>query len=161
MIAPPADRDPDQADWRPWMKKIAAEGGVDAVIDIVGDNAPIWVDVWVIEKSPQRIELWRVAGEPTTANPSERLAIRAIEVLRSSFLESDMSGKVPHHEPIAKRAINTESRGEFDELTRRPERIGFGWALQCSPAWTDWGLQSYPSCISTANFAPGWGYPRN
>ena len=126
MIAPPADRGPDQADWRPWMEKIAAEGGIDAVIDIVGDTAPIWVDVWVIEKSPRRIELWRVAGEPDTANASERLAIRAIEVLRSSFLESDMSGKERHHEPIAKPAINSQPRVELGESPKRPERIGFG-----------------------------------
>ena len=126
MIAPPANRSPDGADSRPWVEKIAAEGGIDAVIDVAGDDAPVWVDVWVIEKSPRRIELWRVANEPTTANASERLAIRTIEVLRSSFLESDMSGKEPHHEPIAKSAINSQPRGELHELTRRPERIGFG-----------------------------------
>jgi hypothetical protein len=124
MIAPPANLSPDGAYSRPWVEKIAAEGGIDAVIDLVGDNAPVWVDVWVIEKTPRRIELWRVANEPNTANASERLAIRTIEVLRSSFLESDMSGKERHHEPIAKSVIKAQPRALPDESTRRPERIG-------------------------------------
>ncbi len=126
MIAPPANRSPDGSDSRPWVEGIAAEGGIDAVIDVAGDNAPVWVDVWVIEKSPRRIELWRVANEPTTANASERLAIRAIEVLRSSFLASDMSGKEQHGEPITKPTVNSPLRTLPDESTRRPERIGLG-----------------------------------
>lgn len=126
MITPGADRIRDPAEARPWIEQIAAEGGIDAVIDVVGDNAPIWVDVWVFEKSPKRLELWRVASEPNTPNASERLAIRAIEVLRSSFLESDMSGKARRQEPVAKPAISTRPRTELAESPPRPERIGLG-----------------------------------
>jgi hypothetical protein len=124
MIAP--HHSPDEADSRAWVEKIAAAGGIDAVIDVVGDNAPVWVDVWVIEKSPRRIELWRVASEPNTANAPERLAIRAIEVLRSSFLVSDMSGKQRHPEPIARPAVKIQPRGELDERAGRSERVGLG-----------------------------------
>jgi hypothetical protein len=126
MIAARADRRPEGVDSRPWVEKLAAEGGIDAVIDVAGNNVPVWVDVWVIERSPRRIELWRVVSEPESPNDSERLAIRAIEVLRSSYLASDMSGKERHRKPIAKSAVNSQPRPERDESTRSPERIGLG-----------------------------------
>jgi hypothetical protein len=126
MIAAPEERSANRTDSRLWMEKIAASGGIDAVIDIVGDDAPIWVDVWVIEKSPRRLERWRVESDPNTANASERLAIRTIEVLRSSFLESDMSGKERRPAPIAKSTVKPPPRVELNEVTRHPERIGIG-----------------------------------
>ena len=55
LIDRPAGRDLGRADSRAWLEEIAAEGGIDAVIDIVGDMAPVVVDVWVIEKSPRTI----------------------------------------------------------------------------------------------------------
>jgi len=126
MIAAPAERSANRADSRLWMEKIADSGGIDAVIDIVGDDAPIWVDVWVIEKSPRRLERWRVESDPNTANASERLAIRTIEVLRSSFLESDMSGKERRPAPSTKSTVKPLPRVELTEVTRHPERIGIG-----------------------------------
>ena len=126
IVASPANRSREQTDSRLWVEKIAADGGLDAVID-VGGSSPTWVDVWVIEKSPKRVELWRVAGEPNAVNASERLAIRAIEVLRSSFLESDMSAKERPPEPTA---ITTESRprrqSEVHHETMHSDRMGIG-----------------------------------
>ncbi len=126
MIEPGANRRPDGTDARAWVEGIAAGGGIDALIDVVGNEAPVWVDVWVIEKSPRRVELWRVAGEPDTPNAPERLAIRAIEVLRSSFLVNDMSGQQRHHEAIARPAIAAPPRRMPDETTRHTEQVGIG-----------------------------------
>jgi hypothetical protein len=124
IIAPPANRGTDRADSRAWIARIAAEGGIDAVIDVGGDNGPDWVDVWVIGKSPRRLELSRVVSEPNAPNASERLAIRAIEVLRSSFLESNMSSTERSSVPTAQPATDSRPRGERDGSPRRPERIG-------------------------------------
>jgi hypothetical protein len=103
----PAGRGPGRVDSRAWLEALAAEGGIDAVIDIVGDPELMAVDVWVIEDSPRRFEVWRVDLEPNTRNASERLAIRAIEVLRSTFLENEMATREQHGEPIAERATPT------------------------------------------------------
>ena len=95
------DRGPDRADSRVWLEEIAAAGGIDAVIDIVGDTAPVAVDVWIVEQSPRRWAVSRAARDPNTRSGSERLAIRAVEVLRSTFLANDMAARERHDKPSA------------------------------------------------------------
>ena len=124
MINRPADRGPGRADSRAWLEEIAAEGEIDAVIDIVGDVAPVAVDVWVIEKSPRRLEVSRVSLESTTTNAPERLAIRAVEVLRSTFLENDMVAMERHGEPVAKPATTALPPREPKEPASRHEHLG-------------------------------------
>ena len=119
MIRGVEDRRPDGPDSRAWLEELAAEGGVDAVIDIVGDLVPVAVDIWVIEQSPPRLEVSRVVREPNTTNASARLAIRAVEVLRSTFLENDMARRERHDESSA-----TAPPGEPDESPGRRERFG-------------------------------------
>ena len=101
VIHLPADPGLGRTDARVWLEQIAAEGQLDAVIDIVGEIAPDAVDVWVIEKLPRRLEVSRIALEPNTRNASETLAIRAVEVLRSTFLEKDMEARERHSLPMA------------------------------------------------------------
>jgi hypothetical protein len=124
MIDRPADRGEGQTDSRAWLEEIAAGGQIDAVIDIVGDTAPLAVDVWVIQKSPRRFEISRVALEPNTTNPSERLAIRAIEVLRSTFLEHEMAARKRGGEPVAEPATTTLPQGELPKPVSPRERFG-------------------------------------
>jgi hypothetical protein len=81
------------ADSRDWLEKLASEAGVGAVIDIVGDGALSAVDVWVVKKEPGRFEVTRVAAEPNTPNPSERIALRAMDALRASLLEIDWAAR--------------------------------------------------------------------
>jgi hypothetical protein len=89
-MAPPQNRDPAQGDFREWVSHLASTRDVDAVIDIVCDPKPLTIDVWIVEQSAGRIELSRVVGEPNSANAAERLAIRTIDLLRSSFIASDI-----------------------------------------------------------------------
>ncbi|MBN2195842.1 MAG: hypothetical protein JW751_23700 [Polyangiaceae bacterium] len=130
MIVGPADRGSDRADSRAWVEQIAAEGGIDAVIEIVGDPSPVAVDIWVIEQSPRGIEALRVSVEPSGNNASERLAIRAVEVLRSTFLERDMVARERHAKSIAEPATGPLPSGESDqpdepnEPAPRPEHLG-------------------------------------
>lgn len=155
MILSPTDRSPDRATARAWVEKLAAEGGIDAVIEVAGEDTPIWVDVWVIEKSPHRLELSRVASDPNAANASERLAIRAIEVLRSSFLESDMSNASSHQVSTTKSVPVVKPRREPNQVVTHPERIGIGGGVAVltsldglgpavlPTARLDWALQSW------------------
>ena len=91
---------------RAWLEKLAADRGVDAIIDIASEVAPFAVDVWLVHKVPRSrevsLEVARVTLEPNTEKPSERLAIRAIEVLRSSFLEIDLAARERRSEALAK-----------------------------------------------------------
>jgi hypothetical protein len=102
MIHRSADPGLVPTDMRVWLEQIAAEGQIDAVIDIIGEVAPDAVDVWVIEKAHRRLEVSRIALEPNTRNASETLAIRAVEVLRSTFLVKDMEASERRTLPMAK-----------------------------------------------------------
>ena len=89
----PAPSNTDDSESRAWVERMARESDTDAVIDIIGDAAPAAVDVWVFERQPRRSEISRVALEPNAENPAERLAIRAVEALRSSLVEIDLIAK--------------------------------------------------------------------
>ena len=121
MIEHPATGSPAETDLRAWLEQLAVEQGAIAVIDIVGDDAVIAVDVWV-RKSPGRFEVTRVAVAPDTANSSVRLAIRALEALRASLLEVDFAARqqrqhtaTPHgaSPPQGKPARPTSDREHF------------------------------------------------
>jgi hypothetical protein len=77
---------------RAWVERLATERDPDAILD-VGDAAPATVDVWVFERPLRKPAVSRVALEPGAENPSERLAIRAVEVLRSNLVEIDLAAK--------------------------------------------------------------------
>ena len=81
------------ADSLTWLEQVAAERGASAVVDTVGDDALVAVDVWVVKTRPRRFEVTRVAVEAGTANPSERLALRAVEALRAGLLEVDWAAR--------------------------------------------------------------------
>jgi hypothetical protein len=109
----PATREPGA---RAWLETLAKNRGASAVIDPVGDA----LDVWIIENATRRFEVSRVALEPGTENAAERLAIRAIEVLRSSFLEIDLMARERRREIGAKPAAAAHA----EVLGPPPERFG-------------------------------------
>ncbi len=91
---------PGGADARAWFLELAAQRGLDAIIDIVGDEAPVAVEVWVKGRGPGQFEVSRVDLETGIENASERSAIRALEVLRSIFLEIDLAARARKDEPV-------------------------------------------------------------
>lgn len=121
----PSARGLETSDSRAWLEKLAVERGVDAIIDIIGEVVPVAVDVWLVDRASRghqvSLELSRVALEPNTEKPSERLAIRAIEVLRSSFLEIDLAARERRGEAITKPPTTSLPLAEVD--ASRPERI--------------------------------------
>ncbi len=93
LLGRPTPRDAAALDARAWLERTAAARGIDAILDIVGESTPSAVDLWIFERSPPRSQVARVVVEPGAPNPSETLAIRAIEVLRSYFLEIDLAAR--------------------------------------------------------------------
>jgi hypothetical protein len=68
----------------------------DAVLDIIiGDGTPAAVDICVFDRRRGTSEISRVALEPGVPNAPGRLAIRAVEVLRSRLAEIDLSARDP------------------------------------------------------------------
>ncbi len=124
IIDSPADGGLGTTDSRGWLEASAAERGVDAVVAVVGDAAPVAVEVWVIDKATRRYEILRVPFEPNTESAAARLAIRAIEVLRSSFLEIDLAASERRSESIAKPPTASLPLGEVNQPASRPERFG-------------------------------------
>ena len=124
IIDSPADGGLGTADSRGWLEASAAERGVDAVVVVVGDAAPVAVEVWVIDKATRRYEISRVPFEPNTESPSERLALRAIEVLRSSFLNIDLATSERRSESIAKPPTAMLPLAEVKTPASYPEHFG-------------------------------------
>jgi hypothetical protein len=79
------------ADARAWVERMATERETEALIDVVDDSPRLAVDIWVVERATHRTEVSRVTLEPDAENAAARLAIRAVEVLRSSLVEIDLA----------------------------------------------------------------------
>jgi hypothetical protein len=124
MTDRPATRGLAGADSRAWLEQVAAERGASAVIDIVGDDALIAVDVWVVKAPAGRFEVTRVALEPNAKNPPERIAIRAVDALRASLLEIDLAARGRRAEASANPPMATLAKARADEPTSRRERFG-------------------------------------
>jgi hypothetical protein len=58
---------------------------------MIGDKAPDSVEVWVIDKVTGKSVVRQVPFQPLSATGSEILAIRAVELLRASFVEIALS----------------------------------------------------------------------
>jgi hypothetical protein len=110
------------ADSLTWLEQVAAERGASAVIDTIGDDALVAVDIWVVKTRPRRFEVTRVAVEPSTANPSERLALRAVEALRAGLLEVDLAARQRRTDPVAI-PTTTVPAGEMAEPVSHRERL--------------------------------------
>lgn len=133
----PASRESRPADSRAWVERIAVERHADAVIDIVdigGDKPSAAVDVWVFERSGRR-EASRVAPEPDADNAAERLAIRAIEVLRSNLVEIDLGERGQRAATVARDPPAVVAQGAVAQPAPAADRVGLeaGAALLTSP----------------------------
>jgi hypothetical protein len=94
------------------------------VVAIVGDLSPDSVEVWVIDKVTGKSVVRRVPFEPTATRASETLAIRAIELLRSSFLEIDLAAHDRRSQPGTAPPPAVVHFVETERLARNPERFG-------------------------------------
>jgi hypothetical protein len=88
-------------DARASLEMLASGPGVDAVVAILGDEAPDSIEVWVADRMTGGSLVRRTSYQARGERDAEVLAIRAIELLRASLLEVDMAGRPPPPKPTA------------------------------------------------------------
>jgi hypothetical protein len=76
---------------RVWLERLANRRSVDAVVAILGHVAPNSVEVWVVAKVTKKSVVRSIALSEAVEGVPKTLAIRAMELLRSSFLELDLA----------------------------------------------------------------------
>jgi hypothetical protein len=76
---------------RAWLEQLAARRGFDAVVAILGGASPDSVEVWVVDKVTKKSVVRTVHLGPADERLPKTLSVRAIELLRSSFLEIDLT----------------------------------------------------------------------
>jgi len=119
-VAPPGSA---AGDSRAALEQVAARRGADAVVAIVGDQSPDSVEVWVIDKVTGKTVVRRVPFEPAAPRASGTLAIRAIELLRSSFLEIDLAAHDRQNAPRGAPPPAVVHFVEMERLAQHPERF--------------------------------------
>jgi hypothetical protein len=100
MAERPAERTSGASDPRTWLPRDAVAVDPVAVIETVTDGAPA-VDIWIFHERRQAPEVLRVALEPNVENGPGRLAIHAVEVLRSNLLVIDLAARGKARDPAA------------------------------------------------------------
>jgi hypothetical protein len=105
------------------LERLAEQRGADAVVAIVGDVAPNSVEVWVVDKVTGKSVSRRLPFEPQSERAPQTLAIRAIELLRSSFLEIHMAPREARQSPASTPPAVFRFVG-MEPLAARSERVG-------------------------------------
>lgn len=146
----PSGRDGGATGSRAWLERIARERASDAVIDVMGGAAAATVDILIVQRATGQTGVTRVALEPNAANAAERLAIRAIEVLRSNLVEIDLAAR--RHHPAAPLPAPPPPEADRASAPRAVETARF--ALEAGAAVLTSLDGVGPAFLPTARF--GW-----
>ena len=111
------------ADPRARLEPIATARDADAVIEVAAEPAPASVDIYVLDRRAHRSEVSRVSAESSAENAPARLAIRTIEVLRSSLVEIDLAARSRAGSSDVQ-AVATAPPPETNAPSSAVERIG-------------------------------------
>jgi hypothetical protein len=104
LVERPRALDTGLPEGRAWLEAIATERGIDAFIDVVGEETPVAVDVWLCDRSRRRLRRARIVLDPGEDDGAATVAIRTIEVLRSSLLALDWAAERDIPRPHRKNA---------------------------------------------------------
>jgi len=116
--------EPSELDAASWQRALASETEIQAAVDVVGEGAPVAVDVWIVGRARQFQLVARVSLDPNQENAAKSLAIRASEVLRARLFEP----RVGSAEPRAAAPASASGTPAFEtsvERTSQPGRLGF------------------------------------
>jgi hypothetical protein len=89
----------DGASARAWLESLAADRGIDAAVDVIGDEQVEAVDIWAFQPAPRPAQVTRVLVERNVEKAPARLAIRAIDLLRSLLIERELAGAARRSTP--------------------------------------------------------------
>jgi hypothetical protein len=84
------------ADTRASLERIAPTLSATAVVAVVAGSDPASAELWVVDRVTGKTVVRRVRADPKeTARIAEVLSVRAVELLRASFLELAISSRPP------------------------------------------------------------------
>ena len=106
---------------RAWLEGAATDRRIDAAVDVIGDGRVEAVDIWVFQQGPRPTQVLRVLAERDVDNAPARLAIRAIDLLRSLLMERELADASPPPTPAATAVVATDAAPG-----RADARFGFG-----------------------------------
>jgi hypothetical protein len=86
---------PASQDLRASLEAAAGEADVVAVVAILADSPADPVELWVIDRVTRKTVIRRVRAVPASDRAAEVLSIRALELLRASFLEIAIDNPPP------------------------------------------------------------------
>ncbi len=109
---------------RSWLEQLAARRGADAVIAVMGDKSPDSVEVWVVDKVTGKSVVRHVPFRPLSAKGPETLAIQAVELLRASFLEIDLTSNARPSEVKPAPPPTVVHFVEMEQRAKQAERFG-------------------------------------
>lgn len=119
---PVVDRSPHQPP-RAWLEELATRRGFDAVVAIVGDASPDSVEVWVVDKVTGKSVVRSVRLDLADERMPKTLSVRALELLRSSFVEIDLRTTEQPGTPTVPSLVVVQFV-EKGRQANRPERVG-------------------------------------
>ena len=113
-----------------WLESVAIDRGIDAAIDVIGGGRVQAADIWVFRPAPRPPQVARVVVERDVENAPARLAMRAIDVLRSLLIERELADATSLPSPAMPAAVVSTAASPVDAGVR----IGFelGAALLAS-----------------------------
>lgn len=100
---------PEQSDESRWVAALQKEQRFDAAIVVREDSSPPVIDVWFLQDPSGSARLARISVDAGTRNAPEKLAIQAVDVLRSQFLENDLLNEKRQLEPPPVNSPRTET----------------------------------------------------
>jgi len=119
---------PEAADPRAVLERAASGGDVEAVVAILTDAAADAIELWVIDRVTGKTVIRSVPHEPESARSAEVLSIRALELLRASFLEIALgaSRAAPSEPPPPPPPVEVARMTQVALDTRLPKT----WAIE-------------------------------
>jgi hypothetical protein len=106
------------------LERLVEQHAADAAVAIVGDLSPNSVEVWVVDRLTGKSVIRRLPFEPQSGRAPQTLAIRAIELLRSSFLEIHLAPGERGNQPPAQPSPTVVRFVAMEPTAGRPERVG-------------------------------------
>jgi hypothetical protein len=94
------------------------------VITLAGDAVPESLEVWAFDKATGQSVGRKLPVQATSGRLPETVAIRAMELLRSSFLELNLTADGHRNEPTPAPSPPVVHAVDVGRPTARPERIG-------------------------------------
>jgi hypothetical protein len=82
-----------ESESRGWLEQLARTRQADAVVALLGSQAPDSVEVWVIDRVTDKSVVRRIPFEPQSDHVPKTIAIHTLELLRASFLEIALTSR--------------------------------------------------------------------